>query len=318
MMMSIYRHEKNNLIRTIFYGIIISFLFILIFMTNGHAARIRQMTFLSSEKAFSTMVSAIESGDVEQLTAVFGPEEKDLLPTDKDENVRKRERFVKAYNEKYRLEKIGTKKIILHVGNNDWPWPVPLVKTGGRWHFDTMTGIKEITARRIGKNEISAVQVCLAYVDSQLDYVRMHTANGIGEYAQKFASTPDKKDGLCWDSKDGDKESPIGPLLASACETGAINEMKQEPSPYHGYFYKILKKQGKNATGGAYDYVVDGKMIGGFALVAYPAVYGSTGITTFIVNKDGVVYQKDLGKDTIRIARSMESYDPDSTWEKTE
>lgn len=316
--MNIYKHKKNNLIRTIFYGMIISFLFILIFMSNGHAAQMRQMIFVSPDKAFATMVSAIESGDVKQLTAVFGAEGKDLFPTDKDENARKRERFVKAYNEKYRLENMGTKKIILHVGNNDWPWPVPLVKSGRRWHFDTKTGIKEITARRIGKNEISTVQVCLAYLDSQLEYARTHTTNGISEYAQNFASSPDKKDGLCWDSKDGEKESPVGPLLAGACETGAKNDMMQEPSPYHGYFYKILKKQGKDAAGGAYNYIVDGKMIGGFALVAYPAVYGSTGITTFIVNKDGVIYQKDLGKDTVKIARSMESYNPDSTWEKTD
>jgi hypothetical protein len=318
MMMSIDRHEKNNLIRTIFYGIIISSLFVLILINTSHAARTRQMTFLSSEKAFSTMVSAIESGDVEQLTAVFGMDEKNLLPADKDENARKRERFVKAYHEKNRLEYLGTNKIILHVGNNDWPWPVPLVKTNDRWHFDTRTGIEEITARRIGKNEISAVQVCLAYVDSQLEYARMHTKNGISEYAQKFASSPDQKDGLCWDSKDGEIESPVGRLLASACDTGAVNEMKPEPPPYHGYLYRILKKQGKNATGGAYDYVVDGKMIGGFALIAFPAVYGSTGITTFIVNKDDVVYQKDLGTDTARIARSIMSYDPDPTWEKTE
>ena len=316
--MSISRHKINNLIRTTYYCIIISSLFILILINNSHAASKTQMTFVSLDKAFDTMVSAIESGDAGQLTAVFGPEEKELFPADKDDNARKRERFIKAYNEKHRLENMGANKVILHVGNNDWPWPVPLVKAGSRWHFDTKTGIREITARRIGKNEISAVQVCLAYVDSQLEYARIHTTNGIGEYAQKFAGSADKKDGLCWDSKDGEKESLVGPLLARACEKGMGDEIKQEPSPYHGYFYKILKKQGKNAPGGAYDYIVDGKMIGGFALVAYPAVYGITGITTFIVNKDGVVYQKDLGKDTAKTARSMENYDPDSTWEKTD
>jgi hypothetical protein len=182
-----------------------------------------------------------------------------------------------------------------------------------------MTGIKEIIARRIGKNEVSAVQVCLAYVDTQLEYAREHTTNGLAEYAQQMISDPGKENGLLWESMNGEKPSPLGPLVAGACKTDK-KEMQAgiELKPYHGYFYKILKSQGKDALGGAYNYVIDGKMIGGFALVAYPAEYGSSGITTFIVNQQGVVYQKDMGKDTEKLAEAMTSFNPDSTWKKVD
>jgi hypothetical protein len=316
MVMSIFEHgRKSSLIKTMYYCIIIVAMFIFISVSNSHAAKMTQMIFASPDKAFGMLITAVKSGNARQLAAIFGPQWKDIFPADKEANDKARERFTKAYDEKHRLENIGTNKVVLHVGDNDWSWPVSVVKTGNRWRFDTKAGIKEIIARRIGKNEISAVQVCLAYVDSQLEYAQEHRVKGMGEYAQHLASDPDKKNGLCWDSKDEEKPSLLGPLVAGACKT-EMKRMIREFSPYHGYYYKILKSQGKDAPGGAYNYVVDGKMIGGFALVAYPAVYGSSGITTFIVNKDGIVYQQDLGKYTEKIAESMDSYNPDSSWKK--
>ena len=314
--MSIFMHGRNSsLIKMMYYCIIIVAIFIFISVSNSHAAKMTQITFASPDKSFSMLITAVKSGDAGQLAAIFGPAVKDIFPADKEANAKALERFIKAYNEKHRLENIETNKVVLHVGDNDWPWPVPVVKEGNRWRFDTKAGIKEIIARRIGKNEISAVQVCLAYVDSQLEYALGHRVKGIGEYAQHLASDPDKKNGLCWDSKDEEKPSLLGPMVAGACKT-EMKRMIREFSPYHGYYYKILKNQGKDAPDGAYNYVVDGKMIGGFALVAYPAVYGTSGITTFIVNNDEIVYQKDLGKDTEKIAESMDSYNPDSTWKK--
>lgn len=318
--MRIFVHEsKINLIKVMYYCII-TVMFIFILGSNSHAAKMTQRTFASPDKAFDMLITVIKSGDTKQLAAIFGPAGKDIFPAEEEANAKARTRFAKAFDEKHRLENIGTNKVVLHVGVNDWPWPVPLVKTGNFWHFDTQTGITEIIARRIGKNEVSAVQVCLAYVDSQLEYARDHHIKRMGEYAQQLISDPGKKNGLCWDSKDGEKPSPVGPLLAGACKTETKKVMQPGTglSPYHGYYYKILKSQGKDAPGGAYSYIVDGKMVGGFALVAYPAVYGSSGITTFIVNKDGIVYQKDLGKDTENIAESIVSYNPDSTWKKVD
>jgi hypothetical protein len=321
MMMRIFVHgRKSSLIKTIYYCIIITAMFIFITGSNSHAAQMTQQIFASPDKTFNMLITAVKSGDARQLAAIFGPQWKDIFPADKEANARARERFTKAYDEKHRLENIGTNKVVLHVGDNDWPWPVPVIKAGNRWRFDTQAGIKEIIARRIGKNEISAVQVCLAYVDSQLEYAREHRVDGMGEYAQQLASDPGKKNGLCWNSNDGEKPSLLGPLIAGASKTEMKSMMQpgMELSPYHGYYYKILKSQGKDAPSGAYNYVVEGKMIGGFALVAYPAVYGSSGITTFIVNKDGIVYQKDLGEDTEKIAESLDSCNPDSTWKKVD
>ena len=312
--------RKSSFIKTMYYCIIVTAMFVFIPGSNSHAAKMTQRTYASPDKAFDMLITAVKGGDARQLAAIFGPQGKDIFPADEEANARARDRFTKAYDEEHRLENIGTNKVVLHVGNHDWPWPVPVVKEGNRWRFDTRAGIKEIIARRIGKNEVSAVQVCLAYVDSQLEYAREHSVDGIGEYAQQLVSDRGKKNGLCWDSKDREKPSLLGPLVAGACKTEMKSMVRPEIelSPYHGYYYKILKSQGKDAPGGAYNYVVDGKMISGFALVAYPAVYGSSGITTFIVNKDGIVYQKDLGESTEKIAESMDSYNPNSTWKKVD
>jgi len=231
-----------------------------------------------------------------------------------------RQRFVKSYEEMNKLVKENDKKIVLHVGNGDWPLPIPIVKKGEGWRFDTKEGKEEMLNRRIGRNELNAIQVCLAYVDAQREYaMKDRDGDGLLEYAKKFRSKEGKKDGLYWEAKEGEEQSPLGDLFAKAVKEGYTPRKPGErPQPYHGYYYKILKAQGKSALGGAYDYVVKGNMIGGFALVAHPAEYGNSGIMTFIVNHDGVVYQKDLGKNTETIVSTMTKYDPDETWKKVE
>ena len=194
------------------------------------------------------------------------------------------------------------------------------LKKVNAWFFDTIAGKEEILNRRIGRNELNAIQVCLAYVDAQREYVlKDRDGDRLLEYAQKFISNQGKKNGLYWEIKEGEKQSPLGPLVAKAAKEGYTGKKPVgKRTPYHGYYYKILKAQGKNAPGGEYDYIVKDKMIGGFALVAYPAEYGNSGVMTFMVNHDGVVYEKDLGKDTEKIAAAMKKFDPDKTWKKAE
>jgi hypothetical protein len=280
------------------------------------AANVKQSTFASPEDAVKALVEAAKSNDVKTLEALFGPGSKDLLVSgDPVADKAGRERFLKLYEEKNRLEQTPD-KVILCIGNEDWPSPIPIVKKGGVWLFDAKQGREEILARRIGKNELSAIKVCLAYVDAQREYAtRDRNGDGLLEYAQKFGSDPGKTNGLYWDAKSGEEQSPLGPLVAVAQERGYKTNTKK-PQPYFGYYYRILKAQGKNAPGGAYDYVVRGMMIGGFALVAYPAKYGASGVMTFVVNQGGVVYQKDLGRNTQKTALAMKLFNPDNTWKK--
>jgi hypothetical protein len=282
------------------------------------AATVKQRTFASPEDAVKAMVEALKSNDVKALEAIFGPGSQDLVTSgDPVADQAGRERFLQLYAEKNRLEQTPD-KAVLYVGNEGWPSPIPIVKAGTVWRFDAKEGTEEILARRIGKNELSAIQFCLAYVDAQREYaLKDRDANGLLEYAQKFKSDPGKKNGLYWEAKEGEPESPLGPLAAAAQKQGYTFK-GNKPTPYLGYYYRILKGQGKDAPDGAYDYVVKGKMIGGFALVAYPAKYGSSGIMTFIVNQDGVVYQKNLGSDTEKAAQAMKLFDPDRTWKKVE
>ena len=219
-----------------------------------------------------------------------------------------------------KLEKETDSKMTLVVGEEEWPFPIPIVKKGESWLFDTKAGKEELLNRRIGRNELNTIQTCLAYVDAQREYaMKDRDGDGLLAYAQKFWSTKGKKDGLYWEAKEGEEQSPLGLGAARAVREGYTpRKPGDKPSPFHGYFYRILKAQGKNAPGGAYDYVVKGKMIGGFALVAYPAEYGASGVMTFIVNHDGVVYEKDLGAETAKIASAMTKFDPDQTWKKAE
>jgi Protein of unknown function (DUF2950) len=284
----------------------------------SQAETVKQRSFASPEDAIKAMVEALKANDVKALEAILGPGSKELVSSgDPVADRSGREKFVKLYEEKNRLEQTGD-KAVLSIGNEDWPSPIPIVKKDGLWHFDATAGKEEILARRIGRNELSTIKVCLAYVDAQREYFRRdRDGDGILEYAQKFGSDKGEKNGLYWPVKQGEEQSPLGPLAAVAQKQG-YSRKGNKPQPFFGYYYRILTGQGKNAPGGAYDYVVKGNMIGGFALVAYPAKYGASGVMTFIVNHDGVVYEKDLGKNTEKTAQAMKLFDPDSTWKKAQ
>ena len=287
----------------------------------GAKQNIDQKTFTSPEEAVKGLVVAIKAGDVNALLDILGPDSKEIVSSGDDvADKNGRERFAQMYEEKSELTREGDERTVLEVGKDDWPFPIPIVKAGDAWRFDTKEGKQEILNRRIGKNELGAIQACLAYFDAQRDYAsKGGDGKGLPEYAQKFFSEPGKKDGLYWEAKEGEAPSPLGPLFATAQERGYTRKTPgQQPSPYLGYYYRILTAQGKNAPGGAYSYLVNGRMVGGFGLVAYPAQYGASGVMTFMVNHDGVVYEKDLGKGTEAVAKAMKTFDPDETWRKVD
>jgi hypothetical protein len=293
----------------------------LIFSCPVFAKGQKEKAFGSPEEACIAMVKAMKEQDTGELAAIFGSAGKKLVFSgDRIADKAVRDDFVRAYEEKNRLETVNGNKAILHVGNNDWPMPIPLVKIGNTWRFDTRAGKEEIFRRRIGKNELSAIKTCHAYVDAQREYApKDYDGDGLFEYAQKFVSAPGKKDGLYWETKEGEPQSPLGALIAVAAQEGYLaKEGKNKAVPFHGYYYKILKEQGKDAPGGAYSYLANNKMIGGFALAAYPAQYGNSGVMTFIVNQDGLVYQRDLGRSTAKIVQAMKAYNPDQTWKRAE
>jgi hypothetical protein len=306
------------------FGFIIIFAVImaaLIFTCPVSARTQKQKTFTSPDEAVKAMVTAIKANDTGELMLMFGPDMKGLfLSGDEVADKAGKENFIRAYEEKNRLETFSGSKAILYVGNNDWPMPIPIVKKGNNWHFSSQDGKREILQRRIGRNELNTIQTCKAHVDAQMDYVsRDYNSDGLFEYAQKFLSIPGKKDGLYWETKEDEEKSPLGIFFANAAREGYFpKDGKNKPIPFHGYYYRILKEQGKDAPGGAYSYVVKGKMVNGFALVAYPAKYGNSGVMTFIVNKDGMVYQKDFGVNTAKIVKNIRAYDPDKTWKKAE
>jgi Protein of unknown function (DUF2950) len=284
-------------------------------------AKAQPKTFASPEEAVKALIHAIKTGDKAGLSVLFGPGSESLISSGDDvEDKAERERFLKNYEEKNSLEKMGDDEVLLQVGKDDWLFLIPIRRKGSAWFFDTEAGKEESLNRRIGRNELNTIDVLEAYVAAQREYAKKDwDGDGAYPYAQKFASTPGKKDGLYWEAREGEEPSPFGPLAAKAAHEGYTLKGKPEkPIPYYGYYFKILKAQGKHAPGGAYDYVVKGNMILGFALVAYPATYGSSGIMTFLVNQEGVVYQKDLGKGTAKAAGAMKRYDPDTTWKKVE
>ena len=291
---------------------------VLLFFGSAHAETVKQRTFASPEEAVKAFIEALKSNDVKALEAILGPGSRDLVSSgDPVADKAVRERFLSRYGEKNRLE-VTDAKANLSLGNDDWPFAVPIVKKDGLWRFDAKAGKEEILARRIGQNELSAIQFCLAYVDAQREYtLKDRDGDGLLEYAQKFGSDKGKKNGLYWKAKEGEEQSPLGPIAAAAYSRG-YRKKGENPQPFYGYFYRILTGQGKNAPGGAYGYLAKGNMIGGFALVAYPAKYASSGVMTFIVNHDGVVYEKDLGRNTEKAAQAMKLFDPDSTWKKVQ
>lgn len=304
--------------RSVFFCTVAMFLVCAVVSTGLAASKnVKQKTFGSADDAVQALFDAAKAQDYGQMDAIFGPGGKDLIIS-KDPAVNKDlfQRFVKAFEERNRLDVSPNNNATLYVGDNEWPFPVPIVKKGSTWLFDTKQGKAEVLRRKIGRNELDTIQSCLAYVDAQKDYASMTMPkSGIGEYAQKFISDPDMRNGLYWETKGNEVPSPLGIFMAQARKEG-LEPKKNTPVPYHGYYYRILTSQGKNASGGARDYVVNGKMTGGFALVAYPAEYGSTGVMSFIVNQDGVVYQKNLGKNTAKTAQAMKAFDPDMTWKQ--
>jgi hypothetical protein len=319
MVLYIHTKKRDSWIKRCGALVIAAAFIVLVISGSAQAETVKQRTFASPEEAVKAFVEALKSNDMKAMEAILGPGSRDLvLSGDPVADKAARERFLSRYEEKNRLE-VSETKVILNLGNDDWPFAIPIVKKDALWRFDTKAGREEILARRIGQNELSAIQACLAYVDAQREYaLNDRDADGLLEYAQKFRSDPGKKNGLYWEVKSGEEQSPLGPLFAAAQEKGYSARADGNPVPYHGYYYRILNSQGKNAPGGAYDYVVKGNMIGGFALVAYPAKYGASGVMTFIVNQDGVVYQKDLGRNTEKAAQAMKLFDPDSTWKKVE
>jgi hypothetical protein len=277
-----------------------------------------QQQFGTPEAAAEALVAAARSGDGVAMLKVLGRDGAPIVSSGDpvaDNNIR--QDFVSAYDAKHAIELEGDGTQTLIIGDENWPFPIPLVNKGGQWQFDTNAGLDEILRRRVGRNELSAIQVSLAYVQAQNEYASLDPAGlGRGVYAQRIVSRPGKKDGLYWPSAEGEEPSPFGDLAAKAAAEGY--KAGATPIPYHGYYYRILTRQGEAAPGGAYDYVVKGNMIGGFALVAYPAEYGNSGIMTFLVNQDGTVFQKDLGTNTARLARKIDAFSPDSTWTKVD
>jgi len=287
---------------------------LLALVNMGSIALAQQKTFASAEQAFKAAASAAKSDNDKELLSIFGAPAKDLLFSgDTVADKQRRERFIAAYDEKNHITVDGDSATLI-VGKEDWPFPIPAVKKGQSWVFDTAKGKQEILDRRIGQNELDTIQVCLAIVDAQREYaMKDRDRNGLLEYAQKFISDPGKKNGLFWEVKQGEPESPLGPIMVQARSQG-YQYTASTPAPYHGYYFRILTAQGKDAPGGAYSYMVNGKMIGGFAVVAYPAEYGNSGVMTFIANYEGKVYQKNLGANTAAIAKGMKEYNPDKTW----
>jgi hypothetical protein len=275
--------------------------------------------FDTPQQAAQALIQATDSFDVPALIAILGPGSEDLVSSpDPVQDKKNAAVFAAKAHEKnaVNVDPKNSTRAILSVGNDDWPFPVPIVKKGGKWHFDSKEGHDEILFRRIGSNELDAIQICLGYVEAQKEYAsEIHDDSGVNQYAQKIISTPGKKDGLCWKNPDGTLAGPISEGIAHAMEEGYS---RAKGLAYHGYYFKILKGQGPAAPLGQLDYVIKGIMIGGFALVAVPAEYRVTGVKTFMVSNDGIVYEKDLGPDTLNVAKAMERYNPDKTWHRTD
>jgi len=275
-------------------------------------------TFATPEEAKNALANAVKNQDRDTLRALFGPAVEEIENADRVQATNEFANFAAALDVTSRLVRESDTKCVLEVGTNDWPFPIPIVHGQGGWFFDTAAGKEEIMNRRIGKNELAVLPVMRAYVEAQREYAsRDRDGDGVLEYAQRLASSPGKTDGLYWPLEENAEISPLGPLVAEAQGEGYFSQnpvADAEPGPFHGYFFKILKRQGKHTPGGKYDYVINGNMIGGFALVAWPAEYRESGVMTFIVNQQGVVYQKDLGPKTSKVARKMTTYDPDPSW----
>ncbi len=278
-----------------------------------------QKLFSSPEDALKGLVEAVKVKDMAALDQIFGPSAKDLRSNDEVQAAAEFEAFARHVTDKTSLVKENGSKVIIHIGKENWPFPIPLVKTDGKWFFDTEAGKEEVLNRRIGEDELTAILVCRTYVKAQREYnLKDWDGDGVMSYAQKLRSDPGKKNGLFWRHAPGEASSPLGEFVTQARLEGYKKEKSlfndEQPVPFHGYYFKILKKQGAHAPGGKYDYVINGNMVGGFALIASPSNWGKSGVMTFIVNQQGKVFQKNLGPDTLKAAQDMDTYDPDDTW----
>jgi len=279
------------------------------------AAEATQQRFPSPEAAMHALDSALREKKTDRVEAILGPESGTIISSgDAVDDESARQRFLAAAGKKTRIEQTDDGMMaVVHLGDDDWPFPIPLVRDGNEWRFDTPAGKEELLNRRIGRNEIITISACRAYVDAQNEY---HAR--FGAYAKSFRSTPGQKDGLYWEETDGD-ESPLGPLVATASAEGYQHPKGEEATltPYHGYIYRILTAQGPHGPGGEMSYVKDGKMVGGFALIAWPAEHGVSGVMTFMVSREGVVYQKDLGAGTSEAVKAITAFEPDASWDPT-
>ncbi len=281
-----------------------------------------QTLFSTPEEAMKALADAAKAKDRTALAAIFGANaQQQLLSGDPVQDNHEMDEFAGAVDKSAKLEKVNDAKFTLTIGAHNWPFPIPIVKDGSEWRFDTQVGIEEILNRRIGENELSAILTCRAYVLAQWQYFTEEDEDndGVAEYARKFVSSPGKKDGLYWETAEGQKPSPLGSLVASARAEGyGMKNDGGEPkhAPYHGYHFKILTRQGAHAPGGKYNYIINGNMIAGYALVAYPEKWESSGVMTFVVNQQGRIYEKNLGPKTAQIAGAMTEYNPDPTWNR--
>jgi hypothetical protein len=292
----------------------VAILLTLCFPSRSIAQQPGQKTFPSAEDAINALFTAAQSNDEKAMLEILGPDGKYIVSSGDDaEDAETRANFVKKYEEMHRLVKEPDGTTTLYVGAENWPTPIPLLNKGNAWYFDTKAGKHEILYRRIGRNEMSAIRVCQELVAAEKEYSAQR-----GEYAQKIFSDEGQHNGLYWKPADGEPQSPVGPLVAAAFTESIATSRASTPTPYHGYHYRILTRQGKNVPGGAKNYIVSGKMTGGVAFLAYPAEYRSSGVMTFIVSEDGMVRQKDLGKGTDALAKAMKEYNPDSSWQKAE
>jgi hypothetical protein len=286
-------------------------------VTTGAQAADRPKTFATPDDAVKALIAAAKAANLDQMLAIFGPDGKELAETADPASARTNLKvFAVAAKEQIRLEEDGPNRKILVIGGEDWPFPVPLVKAKDGWHFDTAAGKEEILARRIGRNELAVIDTCHAYVSAQKRYAADgHDGKPAGAYAMTFASDPGKQNGLYWPAVQGQKLSPLGELVAQAAEHAQKNASSGQRSAFQGYYFRILTSQGAAAAGGAKNYVANGVMTGGFAMVAWPAHYANTGVMTFLVNQDGVVFEQDLGKETNAAVEKITSFNPDKSWQ---
>jgi hypothetical protein len=311
------RNPRRKIMKVPFSMRIIFLMFICLLSIAGTGCAGPQ-SFSSSSDAVDSLVGALRANDQDQLKKILGPNAQDILSSGDPVSDRNGiERFLAAYDEKHQFENKSEDSVVLDVGNSDWPLPVPIVKDPhfNTWHFDVDAGREELLNRRIGRNELDTIQTCLAVVDAQRDYARMDPEHaGTAIYAAKFLSDPGKKNGLYWPTTEQEPPSPLGELVAAARSEGYTRNAGK-PTPFHGYYYRLLTSQGPSAPGGAMNYMVDGKLTRGFGLLAYPAEYGNSGIMSFLVNQNGIVYSCNLGKETAEIASQITAFDPGPDWD---